>query len=147
MNRATLSDVVLHLWESFLIVLNKFVKSSFPNIERVEVGQKVIADEEAEKHKVIDDTLQVKLYLHLLSYRPVLKHHVLSEETDVYELVVWRFRQLQSLDSAVLLFLNNMLFSYDSEMGLVSEQREHDEVSVSAVEAVSRIGIVSIFQP
>ena len=42
----------------------------------------------------------------------------------------------------MLVFLNDVLLSDDSEVGLVGEKREHNEVGIGSVEAMSCIGVI-----
>ena len=39
-------------------------------------------------------------------------------------------------------FFDDMLLTDDHEMGLVSEQRQHDEIGIRPIEAVAGVGIV-----
>lgn len=72
------------------------------------------------------------------------KHHVLSKQANVNQLEVARPRQLQPLHTAVALLFDHVLFSNDGEVGLVREQRQHDQVGISAVETVARVGVVAL---
>jgi len=60
-----LCDVVTHLGQMLLIKINKIIERSFTNVEGAQRGEEIIADEKAEKHKVINDTLYIKSHSHL----------------------------------------------------------------------------------
>lgn len=58
------------------------------------------------------------------------------------QLVVVRVSQLNSLDAAIFLLLHDMLLTNNSEMRLMSQQGQHDEIGVRSIETVSSIWII-----
>ena len=58
------------------------------------------------------------------------------------QLEVSLLHELQPLDATVLLLLDDVLFPYDGEVGLMSKQRQHDQVGIRSVEHMPRVGII-----
>jgi hypothetical protein len=83
-----LCDVVLHLRKMTLVQIDKGVEGAFADVEGAQTWQEVIADEKAEEHKVVYNTLEVEAHLHLRLHFPVLQLEVLSQEVDKDKLEV-----------------------------------------------------------
>jgi hypothetical protein len=64
MNSSRISDVVLHLRETFLVEIDQFVERTFCNIKRTQTWHEIVTNEETEEHKVINNALQIKPDLH-----------------------------------------------------------------------------------
>lgn len=126
MNGARVSNVVCHLRQTFLVEVNEFVKGAFSYVERTQSWNEIVAQEEAEEHKVINDPFQVEFDPHFQGNWLVLKHHVLPQETDVNELKVAGFRELESLDPSILLLFKYMLLPNNSKVRLVSQKGKHN---------------------
>jgi hypothetical protein len=48
-----------------LIKVNKIIQRTLTNVESTQRREEIIADEKAEKHKVINDTLYIESHSHL----------------------------------------------------------------------------------
>lgn len=62
------------------------------------------------------------------------------------QLQIVRSRDVDSLYSSLLDLFDHVLLTNYHEMGLVGQQREHDQISIRAIEAMARIWIVALFQ-
>jgi len=61
----------------------------------------------------------------------------------VNQLKVVGLRELNALNSTILLMsLDHVLFANNRKVGLMSEQTKHDQISVSSIEAMSRVWVV-----
>ena len=62
------------------------------------------------------------------------------------QLQIVRSRNVNSLYSSLLDLFDHVLLTNYHEIRLVSQQREHDQISIRTIETMARIRIVSILQ-
>ena len=142
MDRARVSDVVVHSGQEILIELDEAIKTALSDVKRAQRWQEIVSNEEAEEDEVVNDALNVESELELPIQLLILQHHVLTEEGDVDQLEVVGVREFDTLDTSAFVALDHVLLPDDREVGLVRQQTQHDQICVCSVEAMSCVGVV-----
>ena len=124
----------------------KIVSSAPSLMSRVgSAGKKSFPISIAEENKVVDDALGVVAKGQLRGQVPELCVEVVPQEPYLKEHKVLRGRVVKRLSRRLALATSAKLdhLAQEAEVGLVGDQREHDEVSVEAVHAVALVGLVA----
>mmetsp|Transcript_25992 Transcript_25992/g.77430 ORF Transcript_25992/g.77430 Transcript_25992/m.77430 type:complete len:692 (+) Transcript_25992:87-2162(+) len=124
-----------------LVREDQHVDRAVADLEGGDVRQEVVADEEAEKDKIVDHALEVKAARHgakqVLVRAAKLLAQVLAEHPDLQHLQLWRADH--GAVGARLLLLGLRLavqhhLAQDGEVRLVRRQGEHDQIRVQPVD-------------
>lgn len=111
-------------------------------VESGQIGQKVVATEEQQEEKVVNETLRV--FFGLIAE---LHDDVLAQQADFEGVVVLGARKLgddaATAQRRVGSGAKDHLLAQDAKVGLVGGQRQDDEIGVQTVEAVLGVGIVA----
>jgi len=137
------------------------VNSSLSYVEGGRVRKEIVAHEETEEHKVIDDALEIESEGHLAIKVLEFQIEVLASDVKFDELELdrlrkcdhpptlscfWALRHQVSLlptPSASFLKLCHECLSDDIEIRFMSAQPEHDQICVSSIDAVTSVGVVA----
>ena len=154
---AILGDVASHKWQDPFVDIEKTIDATLPNPEPGQLRDEVIADEEAEEDKIIDDPFEV-----VLEWKPTVHElvvQIFSVHTQFYELkldgevllgqVIFFLRWTCVLGESIELVLQglelvrwNDQLPEDVEVWLVSREPEEEQVGISTIDAMSGVGVV-----
>lgn len=155
-------QVVPEGWQLVLVYGHDRIYGTLSNVQTRRMRKEIISDEEAEKDKVINDSLEVegegKVQIVELKEQ-IFPNHVEFDELEGRVLSDSHLSRIMATcfglwalvcevafffaSLAVLVIVHNEGLSDDAEMRLMSAQAKHDQVCISTVHAVTSVWIVA----
>ena len=135
-------QIASHLRQQPLIRREHEVQRSLVDVAGGQRRQKVVSDQHAEEHKVVNHPLDVKLEGQRRRTLIELQLHVVPEQPDLQQHKVLLARVLEGLPQRLSLVLVVDHLAEQAKVWLVRDQGQHDQVGIQAVQAVPQVGLV-----